>query len=153
MDYAFTLSGRSSELTSVIYPPIELQESYEIAMLNLEAFNSIPNITPDNNKFPYYVEKERHEVILPTGTYELDDIHKYIEDHMAINLNMIRMPSNTKFLLKANSNTMKTELRSPYLIDFSEDGTIASVLGFSKKKTSSRRGTPVRGGGKYFFRS
>lgn len=133
MAYAFTLSGRSSELTSVIYPPIDFTEgTYEIGLLNLETFNSIPNITPSNNKFPFFVDDTRYEISFPTGTYELDDINTYIQNHLPMVLNHVRLPK--KFVMQANTNTMKTELFSPFDVDFTESGTIASVLGFSQKR-------------------
>lgn len=134
MDYAFTLSGRSSELSSSIYPPLQLDGTYEIALLNFETFNSIPNITEANNKFPFYDGGTRHVITIPTGTYELDDLHTYIERQLPLELNRTRMGSADRFFMRANLNTMKTELCSPFDVDFSEQGTIAPLLGFSNKR-------------------
>lgn len=142
MSYTFTLSGSSSELSSNVYPPLELENNnqYEIAMLNFETFNSIPNINSTNNKFVFYDSKNvKRTIEIPTGTYEIDDINSYLKTAIAHTLNYTHDLSNTEFFIKPNTSTMKTELKCPYDIDFQESGTLASVLGFSNRYLIAHR--------------
>ena len=66
------LSGTSSVLEAQYFLPIELPRNkcYVLGLVELLDFNSIPNIDQGNNRF--YVDKEI--VILPTGSYEIEDI-------------------------------------------------------------------------------
>lgn len=64
------------------------------------------------------------EFSLPTGAYEIDDINEVLQKHMG----------KDNIRIKGNNNTMKAEITSKYYIDFSKDGSIGSLLGFSKVK-------------------
>lgn len=45
MSFTFTLTGNSSNLQSDFFPVIPLEGNWEIGLLNLESFNSIPNLS------------------------------------------------------------------------------------------------------------
>ena len=47
------------------------QNQYEIALLNLETYNSIPNIDEGNNKFVYTLPNESHLIALGKGGHEI----------------------------------------------------------------------------------
>ena len=135
MSYTFTLSDRSSVLTAQIYPPIILKENqdYVLGLVNFESFNSIPNVDSTNNKFHF----NKNEVItIPEGSYEITDINNYLVEQVANVLKEKPGTDNEKpFLsIKANYNTLKCEIKSNLDIDFSKNHSIASLLGFKKKK-------------------
>ena len=73
---SLTLSGRSSVLEAQYNPPIELSphKNYTLGLVTLLTFNSIPNIGVGNNKFYF----GNQEIVLPTGSYEISEIEKYI---------------------------------------------------------------------------
>lgn len=119
----FTLSGFSSVLNVSFFPPIELDSrfEYECGLIDFQSFHSIPNIDESSNK----INIGNREIIIPTGTYEIDSINNYIT---------IALGDNTVFKVIANKNTLHCELFSSLPVDFTDDKTIAPLLGFSKKK-------------------
>ena len=125
MSFALTLSGTSNYLEATYSPAIELEGNYEIGLILLETFNSIPNITKTNNCF-YYNNGEKIEI--PEGAYELSDISKYIKRIL------LQKNEEVKFILSGNRNTQQSEIFCSYDIDFSVENpnNIGSVLGFNK---------------------
>lgn len=115
MSLTLTVTGVSSELTSSYFPPILLPGgNWHIALLNFETFNSIPNIpksniTIDDNSFP-----------IPTGSYEIADLERYI--------NKTITPAHIK--IKPNLITHQTTIKCSR--DFTLSPHLASILGFSK---------------------
>ena len=69
----FTLTGKSSVLSTSFFPPIKLEEDahYFLGLIDFETFNSIPNVDETNNLF-YYDDKGVLE--FPVGSYEIEDI-------------------------------------------------------------------------------
>lgn len=122
MSYTLTLKSRdSSTLKAIYFPPINLSEGeWSIALVNLETYNSIPNITETQNKLHLGTGEI---VIIPTGTYSINDIFSKIKQ------------SVKGIELHANINTFKTEIRTAEnTIDFSHNGSIGPILGFTKKQ-------------------
>ena len=78
--FTLTLSGESSVLESYYFPPIDLspQKKYVLGLIELLTFNAIPNI--DNNCNKVYVGEKI--IVLPTGSYEITDINKYISTNI-----------------------------------------------------------------------
>ena len=76
-----TLSGTSSTLEAQYFSPIELSpnKNYVLGLVELLTFNSIPNIDNNNNKF--YVGG--NVVLLPVGSYEIEDIDKFLRKKLA----------------------------------------------------------------------
>lgn len=120
------LSGSASVLTSEFYPPIRLTpgEEYSIGLLSLETYNSIPNIEEGVNNLFHF----QHGVVrIPTGTYEVDDLRYYIQ-------NVLEEEYHEKELtlkLHPNRNTLKTELKANFDIDFGQPYSIGPLLGFT----------------------
>ena len=56
--FTLTLSGDSTDFTTYLAPPINLEsdQKYEAAFLSLETYNSMPNVTTENNKFKYSID-------------------------------------------------------------------------------------------------
>lgn len=127
--YTVSMTGNSSTLRSSLFPALRLPKHklYEVAMLDLTTYNSIPNIIENvNNKFYYYKSEQDkmngviNEISISTGAYEIDDINDYLQVEMG--------KDNIK--LKANNNLLRVELSSKYLIDFTKPFNVGSLLGF-----------------------
>ena len=55
MSFVLDLSGNESVLRADYFPPIILDEDHDIALLSFQGWNSVANLTPQNNKFHYTV--------------------------------------------------------------------------------------------------
>lgn len=122
----YSLIGNSSELEEVLPHIIELDNNteYEIGLISLWAYNAIPNIeTNVNNR----IGLGSHVVELEEGSYEIDDICSAIKKQL-------NGWGDDDFILKANNNTLKCEIRSKKdPIDLSIGNSMASLLGFDKE--------------------
>lgn len=141
MSHTFTLKGNTSEISQNIYPPVILnpKESHCVGLIGFYTFNSIPNIEEGNNKF--YCNKKF--ITLPTGSYEIEDIEKYIQNKLfekfAIQTNSLDFEKENLLSLKPNLNTLKCEIKSKFNIDFSKSDSIGKLLGFSPKKLDANK--------------
>lgn len=119
----FCLTGRGSVLNCEVYPPCDISNgTYVLGLVEITTFNSIPNIeTGVNDKFYYGNE----EITFPEGSYEVEDMEKFILDHIK---------PGTEFSLKPNNNTLKAEIRCSEIIDFKKPHTIGPMLGFTTNK-------------------
>ncbi|KAL7301938.1 hypothetical protein TKK_0005531 [Trichogramma kaykai] len=118
---SLTLTGQSSILESQYFPVIELSKnkSYEIGLVSLLTFNSIPNISTFNNKL--YVE-DIEPIQIPSGSYEITDINQYLKK--------ILLKKNISFELQVDANTSRSIIHCDKNIDFSPKDSIAHILGF-----------------------
>lgn len=147
---------RNSELSADIYPPIILDstKTYVLGLIDLVAWNVIPNVDKTNNKF--YIGNET--ITLPEGSYEISDIENHIRNGLKeiqdeakereyIANTLKSQTTNTiskmkekdiqkkiNLSMKANLNTMHFEIKSNKIIHFEKPNSIAPLLGFEKKK-------------------
>jgi len=49
MSITLTLTGNTSVLVADYFPPIELDQNYQCALISLDTYNSIPNVDVGNN--------------------------------------------------------------------------------------------------------
>ena len=148
MSQTFTLQGKSSVLSVDFSPPITLNPnySYSIALIGFYTYHSIPNIIEKiNNKFYYGANQY---VLLPTGAYEISDIEKYLQDEMCTKNNVCSPGKESDIIsLKPNNNTLKSEIKCKYDIDFQPKDTFATLLGFEhevlKASTTHTSSLPV----------
>lgn len=137
MSQLFIVTGHNDDLKREFSPPIHLKRDvcYSLGLVNLFVYNSVPNIEENQNNKLYYslsIDDEFKVLNIPTGSYEIDHLKKYIQDH-------IQLPEgNTSnkeavFDLSPNNNTLKSHLKSKFFIDFTKDDSIGNLLGFSKK--------------------
>ena len=130
----FILTGNTSDFTtchnSVILDP---NKNYEAALLSLDTYNSIPNITQGkNNLFPYSPDdgKTWKIIALNTGAYELAAINNEIKRQLIANGD-----SDSAITVTANVSRLTSIVSiedSSYKVDFSVPNTIGSVLGFDR---------------------
>lgn len=117
----FCLSGSGSSFGCSVFPEIDLSDGeWEIGLVDFTTYNSIPNVEKGVNNLFHYGEKT---VEIPTGSYEIDDITKFIEQE-------INEPDKLK--IRGNNNTFQVEIYGSDVIDFSKEGSIGQLLGYSK---------------------
>jgi len=98
-----TLNGNSSEFTCDIFSLLEVTNTAQIYLMNLQTNNSIPNIEPSYNTISFRNMIGQNEyVIIPTGSYELDNLESVIQKLMPDYISW--------FELKANTSTVKCML-------------------------------------------
>lgn len=118
------ITGNSSRMKCTLFPPFEMNaaEEWEIGFMDLMTYNSIPNVEENVNNRIYF---DKDIVIsLPTGSYEIEDIDKYIVNYLKKN------NSNITFRLLANNNTLKSEIICSSEIDFTKPHSLGPLLGF-----------------------
>ena len=72
---SFAVNSTDTEFTTNFNPPLYLDadKEYEMALLNLETYNSFPNIDETNNTFKWSKDSGQtwYEIKIPTGSYEI----------------------------------------------------------------------------------
>lgn len=128
----FSLTGKGSVVACDIYPPLELTDGdYVLGLVDLTTYNSIPNIEKGVNDKFYYGSQE---ITIEEGSYEIEAIEHYIRGKIHVTDG-----TSAPFLLKANNNTLKTEIKSNVPIDFTKPNTIGPLLGFSSQVLKPRQ--------------
>ncbi|KAE9523775.1 hypothetical protein AGLY_015835 [Aphis glycines] len=101
----------------------QVENTAQICLLSLLTNNSIPNIEPGCNTIGFRnMIGQVENVIISTGTYELEDLEFVI--------NKLKPDYITFFELKSDSNTLKCMISCSHEIDFSIENSIATLLGF-----------------------
>ena len=124
------VTGKSSSIENIFNPSLYLnkERSYEVALLNLETYYAMPNIDATNNHLNYSKDNGRSwtGIFIPEGCYEIG----------AINSAIIRKVGDKSITIKPNRNTLQSILTiaEKCQVDFNVTGSLASVLGFDKKK-------------------
>lgn len=146
-DKMFALSGSKSELDMDVFPHMDLSKGeWEIGLLSISTFNTIPNIETNVNDTMHFGDghtiafrtgktkssvtsrTERGiQIVFPEGTYHIEDIHKHVVETCK------RAGFELDFKMHANNNTLKVELFSSMPIDFTQENSIGSLMGFEKK--------------------
>lgn len=124
MSLTLTLTGNSSVLTTEYFPPINIDKNYVCGLIDFQTYNSIPNVDHRNNLL--HIEDEVIEI--PVGSYEIDDIDDYISRALKA------IKSKAIVSIRANNNTLKSEIKSTHKIYFNKPNSIGSLLGFSKRE-------------------
>ena len=141
MSLTLTLTGNSSILTVSYFPAIDLSDDYyELGLTDFETYNTIPNVNSSNNKF-YYGTND-NEIVIPEGSYELHAINGYLKRTILHSQETVRPKNNLygydedeyPIIIRANHNTMKSELKCVHRINFSKPNNIGSLLGFSSNR-------------------
>jgi len=110
-------------------------------------------VNASNNKF-YFGENDV-EIIIPEGSYELQAINEFLklaipwkrpqhtvhDDKKRDIVNDDDVNEDFPIALRANNNTMKSEIKCVYRINFSKPDNIGSLLGFRIVYYSRKNGT------------
>jgi competence protein ComGC len=134
---ALILTGNTTDFTTILSPSIRLDpnKKYEAALLSVNLFNTIPNITEENNKFKYSTDNGATWKIisLNVGAYEIIGINDEIQRQMTINgdfdvaNNEYYIYITTKI---AESKSIINITNQNYRVDFGIENSIGSTLGF-----------------------
>lgn len=119
----YILCGKSSILTTPLFPPFELSpnKNYVLGLVEFLSYNTIPNIDVGSNKF----YAGGIEVTIPVGAYDIGDIEKFLQKELE--------PHGITLSLKPNNNTLRVVVKSNELIDFEREDSIGRLLGFTPK--------------------
>lgn len=127
MSYTFSLAGNSSLLEQHIYPGISLDAGrWELGLLSFDTYNSIPNVPPGTVLYYDSNSANRQKIVIPQGSYEIEDISKYISKVLG---------SKTSFILIGNRNTLRTSVFCD--VDVYLGSSLASLLGFERQTLES----------------
>lgn len=139
MSLTFTLSGKSNVLAVHYSPAIDLSDGdYELGLMDFETYHTIANVNASNNKF--YFGKDNAEITIPEGSYELQDINKFLKRAILHKRGEHDEAKNGEevgeypIMLHANYNTMKSEIKCAFRVNFNKLNNIGSLLGFSSNR-------------------
>lgn len=118
--------------TPIIFPDYD----FEIALVNLETWNSFANVTSSNNLFRYSADGGNtwKLIAIETGSYELESINDEIQRLMKINGDWDITNSVYYITVLANISTLKSIIditNVDYKIDFTISNSVRSILGFN----------------------
>ena len=121
--FTLSLSGKSSVLEAQYFPSIELPQhkNFILGLVELFTFNSIPNVDFSNNK----LHLEGEIITIPVGSYEIDALNQFLQTTLS--------SKGIDFSLKANNNTLRSEIFCSHQLDLSPHDSIGSLLGFTPR--------------------
>jgi len=137
MVQTYIMSGAKSFFTTKYSPSISLdpKKRYEAALLSIDLYNSIPNITNENCVFRYSIDKglSWKNIRLGTGSYELTTLNTEIQRMMAVNGDYDK--DHQVFYIDISANITKLTsivniTHADYKVDFRGKVNIGSVLGY-----------------------
>ena len=112
---------------------IDLTDGYVIGVTSFNTYNSIFNVTSENNKIIYFDELLYcKEFVLPPGAYEIEQINDEIARHFASeSFNNITIDS-APIKLEANTATLRSIIRlsDGYKVDLTQTNTLRDLSGF-----------------------
>ena len=137
--FQIIVSDDSTRFKTRFNPPIQLnkKKSYEIALVNLETYYSIPNITSKNNVFRYSADEGANwlSITIPTGSYDIEDINDVIQREMKANDHWDEANEEYYVSILANPNTLRAILNveNNYQVNFKQNSSLRRLLGFNSK--------------------
>lgn len=130
--YRLNFSGNTSTLTQKFYPPLELRNGTVCGFIHFSTYNSIKNITENNNLF--YIGDNIVLTIKP-GAYEIVTISNLIKNY----LRQQHTSEKIEFELKVNENTLCCEIYCSKPIHFGKPKSMASLLGYPPNTLAAKK--------------
>ena len=135
----YIMTGKTSDFTTFYSPSIRLDSTkrYEAALLSIDMYNSIPNITDENNEFRYTTDKGKNwkTIKLDIGSYELSAINDEIQLQMKKSGDYNVADGSYYIDISANISKLKSVINitnADYAIDFvPNQNSVGSVLGWN----------------------
>lgn len=133
MSIIFTFTGNESLLSADFDPPIFLDDEHEyvIGLLSFETYHTIPNITQGKNDV--FKVTGLKDIVLPPGSYELNEIDWYIQDQLK--------GTGVSVGMEGNNSSSHTIIKSSRELDFTTPNSIGGLLGFDKVKIPANKST------------
>jgi hypothetical protein len=135
--YTITHSADTSDFNFNLLPPIHLNQNkkYEAALSSINLYNSIPNITEENNKFKYSTDNGTtwKIITLNKGTYEIQAINDEIQRAMITNGDYDAVNNEFYIIISADIPQLKSVVnitKESYLVNFDVEKSIGPTLGF-----------------------
>ena len=141
--FSIVVGDNKTSFKTWFKPPIQLDKTkhYEIALSNLETYYSFSNIDRSNICFSYSPNLNPlfSDIIIPEGSYHVEDINESIQREMRKMVTTIKKSNKDNIEICANTNTLKSEmiLKNNFEVDFRQDKSINSLLGFHSKRYTS----------------
>ena len=135
--FSILVSERSTRIRTKFNPLLELDKDkkYSMSLINLESYNSYPNIDSTNCNFRFSPDNGETwiDINIPEGSYEIVDINEVIQRLMKEDGYYDGNEPHIK--IQANNNTLKSvvDINPNYKVDFTTVDSIRSVLGFESK--------------------
>ena len=144
MSMTFTLTGKSSVLAVNYFPAVDLSDDeYELGLTNFETYHTISKVNSSNK---FYFGKDDAEITIPEGSYELQAIHEFLTREISRKRPRHAVRDGDDYedgeypiVLRANYNTMRSEIKCAYRINFTKPNNIGSLLGFSNRIVQPRK--------------
>lgn len=136
-DINLTFSSTTSDFTTQIYPPLQLDEkNWVVGLVCLDTYYSFTNINVSNNRFTYSVDGGTtwQTILIPVGCYEITQINEEVKRLLGTNGGDVEIAPNIITLGSIINITNEN-----FKIDFSTKNSIASVLGFKSKTIGQGR--------------
>src|SRR6266516_58177 len=135
--YTITHTATKSDFIFNLSPPIHLDpnKKYEAALLSVNLYNSIPNVTGNNNKFKYSNDSGQTWKLITfnKGSYEIQAINDEIQRQMILNGDYDIINKEFYITVSADIPELKSIINitnKSYLVDFDVENSIGSTLGF-----------------------
>lgn len=130
------LMTKTSTITQRINPTIPLSSGkvYKAALTSFSTFNSIKNVHKDKNdklKISKDSGKTWQTITIQPGSYEITTLDREIKRQLGIS---VKDEKKIYFKVETTINRISLTLDSTHQVDFNVSNTIASLLGFEKKK-------------------
>lgn len=122
---SIVLSSNTTNFTTVFSTPLLTDGNWELALVNLETYHSFPNveaIVSDTFRYSHNNGREWTKIVIPEGSYELEEIEKYILGELKKRRHWDAVADTSPIRITGNPNTLKCELRisvKNYKVDFS----------------------------------
>jgi len=128
-DFSILVTSNTSDFTTSIYPPIQLDDDWQVGLMNFSVYNNIQNITATNNIFKYSVENGATwtTITLTPGSYEIDTNNSDID-------RLMTLIGDTGITVSANTITLGSVVDikpAATRVDFTVANSLASLLGFN----------------------
>ena len=87
--FSIVVSDNKIRLKTWFKPPVQLdkQNDYEIALINLETYDSYPNLDKSNIWFTNlpYLDPLWFDITIPEGSYHVENINEFVQRKMREN--------------------------------------------------------------------
>lgn len=127
------ISSNSNNFINQFTVPVHLNEKidYEIALVSLDLFYCIPNITEDNNIFRFSIDngKKWKDIEIPIGCYTLNSLYEEIVKILTYSGDIHPFTFSS---ISSRVRTVITITDQNFQIDFSFKKSFGKILGFDK---------------------